>query len=292
MISPARLGYALLMTGIVASLADARSIYVDNLNGSDSYDGTSATIATKFSGPLQTIRRALKLAVGGDSIVIRNTGAPYAEVLNLAGGRHSGYPSEPFTIYGNGAVLSGVATLPSDGWQRQPDGLWRLSLTRKGSYRFFRAGLPVAEHVSSSRDWAPEELPLDHWTSHRGAVLFRFDDRQTPVAESWTYAAAELGISLVDVRHLRIVDLQIVGFRVDGVNADNNCRDVVLENVTVHNNGRAGLAVGGTSEVSLINCRILDNGRHSVLITERGGLRISGSDLGGVEPEVQAIVVP
>ncbi len=277
---------------VLSSPAEARIIYVDNLNGSDSYDGTALDIETKLTGPLQTIRRALKVAVRGDTITLRNTGEPYAEVLNLVGANHSGYETEPFTIYGNGATLSGVASLPSEGWQRQTDGLWRLSLTRKGSYRFFHDGQPIAEQVFAKRDWSPAELPLDHWTSHRGAVLFRFNDRRTPITESWSYAAAELGISLVDVRNVRIVDLQIVGFRVDGLNADNNCRNIVLDNVTLHHNGRAGLAVGGTSQVSVVNSRIADNGRHSVLITERGGLQLEGCDLGGVEPTVEAVVVP
>ncbi|OYW20644.1 MAG: hypothetical protein B7Z55_06980 [Planctomycetales bacterium 12-60-4] len=292
MIHAVRLVSVTLVVALVAATADARNIYVDNQNGSDGNNGSAAEIETRVSGPVQTIRRALKLAVRADTIVLRNTGEPYAEVLNLVGGQHSGFPTEPFTIVGNGAVLSGVATVPSDGWQRQRDGLWRLSLTRKGTYRFFRDGLPVAEHVFASRDWSPAELPLDHWTSHRGAVLFHFDDRQTPITESWTYAAAELGISLVDVRHVRIVDLQIVGFRVDGVNADNNCNDVVLESVMLHNNGHAGLSIGGTSQVSVINSQITDNGRHSILITERGGLRLEDCELNGVEPTVEPVVVP
>lgn len=263
-----------------------RPIFVDNQSGSDGFDGYAPTAQTQLTGPVQSLRQALRLAQRGDEIILANTGLPYSESLTLSGGRHSGFSSQPFMIRGNGAVLNGTAELPPDGWQRQRDGLWRLSLTRKGNYRFFHEGQPVAEQPMTTSTWKPEDLAIDHWTSHRGAVLFHFDDQRTPITERWSYAAIDFGISLVDVRNVHIQDLTIVGYRVDGINADNSCREITLENVTLENHGRAGLAVGGSSHAKVINGRINYNGHHSVLITERGGVQLEACDLGGVEPTV------
>lgn len=265
---------------------EGRTIYVDNQSGSDGFDGYAPSSQTQITGPVQSLRQALKLARPSDEIVLTNTGVPYSESLNLSGGRHSGFPNEPLVIRGNGAVLNGTAELPSDGWQRQRNGLWRLSLTRKGYYRFFHEGQPVAQHTLSGRDWQLDEIALDHWVSDRGAIYFRFDDQRTPITERWSYAALEFGISLVDVRHVRIEDLTIVGYRIDGVNADNACRDVTLQNVILENHGRAGLAVGGSARVTVKNSRIAYNGEHSILVTERGGVELEACELGGVEPTV------
>ncbi|MBI1347477.1 hypothetical protein GC163_14455 [bacterium] len=278
-------GVGLIMSLWVTS-AYARPIFVDNQSGSDGFDGYAATVQTKLTGPVQTLRQALRLARRGDEIILINTGIPYSESLTLSGARHSGYPSEPFVIRGNGAVLNGTASLTSDGWQRQSNGLWRLSLTRKGYYRFFRDGLPIAEQPSVSAAWKPDDILADHWASHEGAVYFRFDDDRTPITEAWSYAAWDFGVSLVDVRHVRIENLTIVGYRVDGINVDNACHDIELENLRIENHGRAGLAVGGSSRVTAINCRIAENGSEAVLITERGGLQLEACDLGGSEPKV------
>jgi hypothetical protein len=267
-----------------ASSAFAVEIYVDNVNGSDGFDGLTPDIESDYTGPVLTLQRGLKLLRNRDTLVLRNNGRPYFESLALVGARHSGSESHPLVIQGNGATLSGVRQLSNDGWQPLDNGLWRLSLTRKGHYRFFRDGNPWPEHRTESSVVNWDELPEGHWLAQRGAVYFRFPVKEPPVDRVWTYAAEEFGISLVDVRHVQIVDLNVQGFRVDGINADNACRAVTLERVVSQHNGRAGLAAGGTSRVRLAGSRIAGNGRHSVLVTEFAGVDIEASDLGGVEP--------
>jgi hypothetical protein len=273
-----------IVTGLAASSAFAVDIHVDNVNGSDGNDGLAAEIVTSFTGPVRTIRRGTELLRRGDALVIRNTGRPYFESLYLSGGRHSGYEEIPFIIHGNGAMLCGLRQLPSDGWRPVDEGLWRLTLTRKGYYRFFREGKAWPEFIPTATPFNFDELPEGHWASWQGAVYFRVPDRQPPADAQWTYAAGEQGISLVDVRNVLILDLQVAGFRVDGINADNTCRNIVVERVTTEHNGRAGLAVGGSARVVLRNSRVNANGRHSVLVTESAGVEVVESDLGGVEP--------
>ena len=279
----------LLAWGLLVTEGSARLIHVDNQNGNDANDGLSEEIQTAITGPIQTLRRALQIARQGDTINILNTGIPYAEELNLVGRNHSGFSNQPFVIQGNGAVLSGVALVPSEGWQSRSDGVWELSLTRKGYYRFFLDGESIPEQRFADSRWDPSELAVDHWARHRGVVRFRLADGVSPFSQNWTYAAAELGISLVNVSNVRIENLTVSGFRIDGINVDGNSSAITLDGVTVQHVGRAGVAIGGTSQVELLNSRVLDCGRDSVIITERAGAIIEGSDLGGVEPAVVPI---
>uniref|UniRef100_A0A7C2NZ45 Right-handed parallel beta-helix repeat-containing protein n=1 Tax=Schlesneria paludicola TaxID=360056 RepID=A0A7C2NZ45_9PLAN len=280
--------WIVIVVGLTDLLQPARAadIHVDSANGFDGNDGLAAVITTATNGPVRTLKRATQLAQAGDRIVLKSNGQPFFETLYLTGGRHCGFASRPFTIEGNGAVISGLRDLPPDGWRPQGPGLWRLSLTRKGHYRFFRDNQPIPEFLPTTRSMALDDLPLDHYFSHQGAVIFRFDEGYVPYTELWTYAAADIGVSLVDVRNLQIRNLTIVGFRVDGLNADGNCRGVVLDNVTLEHNGRAGLSANGTSQVFVESSRLTGNGRHSAVITEYARVNLQNTDDGGVEPTV------
>jgi len=262
----------------------AVDIYVDNVNGNDGNDGLAPEIQTPVTGPVRTLRRATQLLQRGDALVIRNTGRAYFEPLVLAGRRHSGLPDHPLIVRGNGAMLCGLRQLPNEGWRRLDNGVWRLSLTRKGYYRFFREGEAWPEYQGENNPIQLADLPEGHWASLHGTVYFRFAEKDVPIDSKWTYAADDQGISLVDVHDVVIVDLQVAGFRVDGINADNHCRHVVLERVTTEHNGRAGLAAGGSARVLLRNSRVSANGRYSILVTESAGVDVEASDLGGVEP--------
>ena len=89
--------WLLLFCCLAADASHARDIFVNNVSGSDLFDGRDAT-ARNRSGPCQTIGKALRLAGKGDRIVIANTGQPYHECLSVQAGPHSGLPGEPFTI--------------------------------------------------------------------------------------------------------------------------------------------------------------------------------------------------
>ena len=84
---------------------------------------------------------------------------------------------------------------------------------------------------------------------------------------------------------MRIVDVTLRDFRFDGINAQNMCEDVKLENVTCINNGRAGLAVSGSSHVEVVGGRVTGNGRHQVRIVHPAGAELRDVTLDG-EPTV------
>lgn len=270
-----------------ARVASALDLYVDNANGSDAFDGSSPRVATALSGPVRTLQRASQLAQSGDVINLTNTGRPYFESLSLVGRRFSGGPTQPFAIRGNGAQLCGVRVLPSDAWRSIDNTHWQLNFSRKGWGRLFRDRQGVPEYQPTTGETLFDVLPEGHWGQQRGLVQVHLEPGKIPTESEWTYAAVDIGISLVDVEFVEISDLEIWGFRVDGINADGRSREVRLQNVTVRDNGRAGIAAGCAAKMMLETSHIRDNGRHSLLVTEAAGVRSDdATDFGGVEPTV------
>ena len=263
----------------LAGSASAENFYVDNLNGRDINDGLTQVPLNALTGPVRSINRALQLAGSGDTISIANTGRPYYESLALVGHRLGGVQHVPFTILGNGATLSGLRQLPRSGWRRVTPELWQVSFTRKGFYRILRNGLSAPEFRPDSQEGILESLPPGQWCVWKGSIYFRQDSIVEPPEERFDFAADEVGITLYQVEHVRIVDLKIEHFRLDGIHAQNMCQAIELEGITSRENGRAGLAVGGSSSVMFLAGRLSKNGRHSALITGRGRLEIEASRL-------------
>lgn len=269
----------LILAGIVLLLqsvsASAVEIYVDNLVGDDVFDGRNSVPSDTGAGPVRTLHRAIQLARFGDQIVLTRAGAVYYDSLSLTGTRNSGSPNYPFTIIGNGAILSGLRSVPPAGWRRAGPDLWKLTLTRKGFYRLLRDGQPLPELIPEAGSNPLESLAPGHWTATGGSVYFRVDGDFAPATQAFSYAADQTGLSLYQVENVRIVDLTLRDFRFDGIHAQNMCRNVTLENVTCFNNGRAGLAVSGTSKVEVIGGNFSGNGRFQIRIANHGDVNLN-----------------
>lgn len=269
------------------STAWALDLYVDNVNGSDAFDGSAPTIRTALSGPLRTLRRAMELLLPGDSLVLANSGRPYFEPLNFSGRRFSGASTRPLVVQGNGAQLCGVRVLPGTAWRSIEGNRWQLNFSRKGWGRLFQDGKAYPEYLPTQGESLRDALPVGYWGQQQGAVHVHHDVGRLPTESEWTYAAVDIGVSLVDVNFVEISDLEIWGFRVDGINVDSHSRNVVLKNVTSHDNGRAGVAVGSSSKIALEACKLHDNGRYSMIVTEAAGASADDTtDFGGVDPVV------
>ncbi len=258
--------FSLVLTFASLGHALAGDIYVDNLVGNDMFDGLLVQPTDQGSGPVRTLRRAMHLAGFGDRIVLTRAGGLYYDSLSLTGMRHSGTSERPFTIIGNGATLSGARAVPQEGWRRAGPDLWKLTLTRKGFYRLMRDGLSLPELQHEAGANPLEALAAGQWTAWRGDVYFRAEG-DAPTTQSFAYAAEQTGLSLYQVEHVRIVGLTLRDFRFDGLRAQNMCRGVTLENVNCLNNGRAGIAVSGTSQIEMLGGSLAENGRHSLLVS-------------------------
>jgi hypothetical protein len=261
-----------------AGLAAARDWYVDNRFGDDGYDGTIAQTTGPGTGPVFSIRRALDKAQAGDIVHIANYGIPYYESLQLVGPRFSGSGVSPFVIDGNGAVLSGARMVPPEAWKYVGDNVWRFTPRRKAFYQLLQIDKPVPEQ----RDPSPAAvLEAGQWQGRDGSIFFRSPGPgQNPLNLPLAFARDEVGITLLDVEDVIIRNLTIRHFRLDGVNAHDRARHVILENVRLLENGRTGLAVGGTSLVGLKGSQLDGNRLTQVLNAEKAQTEIISSQLG------------
>ena len=268
---PQRLLLSLLLVSLLTTAARASVIYVDNLRGRDVCDGLVEDPIDRISGPVRTLTRAAALAGPSDTIHVINTGHPYQGDLRLFGRRHSGIATLPFRVIGNGAVISGAKPVPATSW-RSVGGLWQLAPRRKGHFLLLRDGKPLPRH-DHDRDAAEpvlESLPDGHWTVWRGKIYYRTSELIDSGIANLSIAGGDCGVTLYAVRHVRIENLVVQHWRLDGISAPGLCRDVVLHNVKCRQNARAGLVISGTSQLRGETIELSDNRRHSLLIEDFG----------------------
>jgi hypothetical protein len=273
---------------IASQRTDAGTIYVNNRLGSDAYNGIQAEAITEQTGPVRTIGRALKLAGRSDVISLANTGVPYYESISLVGSKHSGPAMQPFTILGNGATLSGAMAVPETAWQQVGSDLWRLKPYRKGHYQLILDGKAVSEvKRPAGTTWTEvPEMPPGSWCAFKGAMYFQAERLAEPESMRFGLARHSCGITLYGVNNVVIDNLTIQHFRIDGVNANDHAKDVVLQRVVLTENGRAGLTVAGTSLVAVLQSRIERNREHSILLKEAAALVVVETQL-DAEPDQQ-----
>jgi len=263
---PARL---LLLNLLLLAAADpgwARDIFVNNVAGDDRFNGHDATARNK-SGPCQTIGKALRLAGKGDRVVIANTGQPYRECLSVQAGPHSGLPGTPFTIDGQGAVLDGTLPVPEEAWEHFRGSVFRFRPRKLSYQQLFLDGKPAQRRRVPQSQLAPlPELEPLQWCLYQGHVYFCAEPNRVPQHYDLTHSALLTGITLYEVRGVRIRNLVVQGFVFDAVNAHDNATDAELQHLTCRGNGRSGISIGGSSQVRIDACLVGDNGESQVRV--------------------------
>ncbi len=298
----AALFVVLLFTALLASVSQGRDIFVNGKSGDNRSTGHSVKNDVHATGPVRTIARAIELAEGGDRIILDPQGGPYRESISLVGKQNSGAFDLPFTIEGNGAVLDGREILPTEVWKHVSGEVYRFQVTMKPVDMHHLAlydGDTVLKRIrlqSGSLPVAPALEP-NSWCLHEGFVYFRTEGGKSPLFEndySLSYSARPVGVSLVQVLDVRIHDLNVRGFQLDGVSAANGAVNVVLDNVSCTRNGRSGLAIGGASIVAAGYCTFAGNQAMQVLSQPFSKCRLYdckvGDDQVGDEGTVPPIV--
>lgn len=277
---------ALSLTSLAGS-AQAEVLFVNNRTGADRNDGVVDKPLDLLTGPVRSISRALQLAEHGDTIVIANTGVPYYDNLTLQGEKHSGSQGHPFKIEGNGAVVTGAMVIPDGAWQEVADDVWKVVPYRKGHFQLIRDGKALPEvRPEPGVIWSGiPELANDEWCAWRGTVYYKAERLVEPSTLNLSIARRSCGVTVFAAHDVVIADLTIQHFRLDGVNVHDLATRVDLRNLNLIENGRAGLAVGGSSTCQLINGDVRRNRDHSILIQEASGLAVDASSL-DVEPTV------
>ena len=227
----------------------AKDVYVSQRFGDDRNSGAAAENTGALSGPVRTLKRALELAENGDRVVLDPSG-PYRESITLFGRKHGGEPNYPFIIEGQGAVLDGTEPLPKEIWQHYRGDVYRFQPTMKpidfSCFHLLEHDKPLPKGAS------PSELQVGEWCFFEGFVYFRAEPKKTPMYGKHydiSYSARMSGITLLHVRNVRIHDLTVQGFQIDGISAVNSAQDIVLDNVVCRANGRSGVTIGGASSL-------------------------------------------
>ena len=244
-----------------AAELSARDIHVNNLEGDDRNEGRMPVAGSGLSGPCRSIARGLFLAHAGDRLILAKTSEPYRESITLEGPRHSGVPTQPFRIVGNGAILDGRQEVRVGAWQPLGDDLYRFPAARRSLgmlYREDRPAYPRARPVSRS---TPRTLRPGEGLLYDGWYYARLDAGRMPSQYPFSATALPVGITLYNVQGVIIEDLVVQGFQQDGVCAADGASDVRLVHLTARGNGRSGVAVCGASRVTVEMGLLANNGQ-------------------------------
>ena len=253
-------GFCLLWLAL-ASTALGRDIFVSNVAGDDRFIGRDPRNLTAGDGPVRTLAKALRLAGGGDRIVLAAAGKPYRESVSVAGLRLSGAAGRPLLIAGNGATLDGTAAVPAEAWRHVGGGVYRFRPPHTGFQQLFLDDAPLLRAPPATLQSARvQELPPRQWRLDGGDILFHAEPGKTPADYRLSFAALQTGITLYQVEGVTIADLTVQGFQVSGIAAISGARNIAIRSATCRNNGGNGFAVGGGCQVELDSCTAGGNG--------------------------------
>ena len=252
------LGFALLC--LVATPAAGRDLFVDNVAGSDLFNGFYERPTIGNDGPTRTIAKALRICEPGDRILLANSGEPYHEMISLAAGRHWGFAHRPLTIDGQGAILDGTAAIREDSWQHASNGVFRFPPRYKSTGVMYFEGKPLTRRETIDSERGSIGLEPLQWRLDAGYAYFRPEKDRLPQSYDLRYTRFQTGITLYHVRHVRIENLVVQGFSLDGINAQDGVYHCTLSRITARGNGRSGISVGGASQVRINDSLLGDNG--------------------------------
>lgn len=260
----------------VAVSATAEVYYVNNRVGADRHDGLVETPLSNLTGPVKSISQALKLASFGDTVIIANTGVPYYDNLSFQGEKNSGDPVRPFRLIGNGATITGAMVIPDGAWREAARNVWQVTPFRKGFFQLIRDGkaLPEVRQQAGEKWDSIPDLEVGQWCSWRGSIYYRIERLVDPSTQRLSIARRSCGITVFSAHDIVISDLTIQHFRLDGVNLHDLATEIRLEKLTLRENGRAGLAIGGSSSARINGSDIERNRDHSILIQEAAAIGV------------------
>jgi hypothetical protein len=254
---------------LLSSAASASIIHVNNVIGNDRANGMHADVGTPGDGPVATIRRALEIARGTDSISIANTAVPYEESVTLDRPDLAGSEPYPFIIEGNGALMRGAKRLPPDVWRRVGEYTYRYQPYRKGHYQLAVNGT-IADEAELSGDYSVPPLRPLQWCALRGHVYLRVELQKFVDQYEIEAPLYDIGFGLHNARHVVLRNLDVEMYRLDGVAVTGNSRNIRLINIRSTGNGRAGLSVSGTSQVQVGGLDLAGNREAEQLVLLRG----------------------
>ena len=245
-----------------AATLSAKTVYVDNVRGNDSFPGTQTQ-------PVASIIRGLALLKTSDTLEVINSGKPYQMPYPGVNGvtlsiSASGTMDKPLRINGNGSVITGLAVIPDNKWKKEGDfytlPFWPMSNMYKG-YKQQNYWLDKTQIWWVDGKAAPNCKNLDElrktpggfwWNKAEKKVLFHLP-KGKKLADLKVELPANSGFS-IHGSHVIVKDFYVIHSWNDGFDTSgSNYKGMYKNCVAVENCGQ-GFSCHGTGQTYYEDC--------------------------------------
>jgi Right handed beta helix region len=236
-----------LLAGFVsaARAGSPPTVYVNNLVGSDKFDGGQETVSGD-AGPVATLARGTSLLKPSGRLVIQNTGKPYRGEVRLID--LGGTADQPLIIDGNGAVIEGIGLTKPGDWKDEGNGI--ISTEWRPDWGFFVVFNGEPRWASALDNIQPAESYGDY-TAHRG--YFRLPQDADLNATPLEIPAIWSGVTIYDSQNIVIRNLHTRFYLNDGFNFGGKSENIRFENVEASYNGDEGISAHNQASAYVTN---------------------------------------
>ncbi len=270
---------AAVMCRLGVALAASPVIYVDNIKGDDRSDGSREK-------PLASIEKACRMVKTSGRIEVVNTGKPYQLPYDGPGKSRGlrllvgGTKDAPLVVEGNGAVISGLAVIPSGAWTEAGPRLYSLPFDPMSNV--FRRDLSLNYWLPGTQIWFVDGKAAPN-------LLSREELEKTPNGFWWNKKERKVLYHLPEGRKLDDVKIELpanYGFYIhqdhtivrnftmmfswnDGFDAAEAPKDSAFINCLAYNSCGQGMSIHDVSSIYYLNCGAVNCASSSVCNTRQ-----------------------
>jgi hypothetical protein len=233
-----------------ATPASATDIFLNNLLGSDAFDGSAPKPGKPPAGPVATLARACELLEKSDRLIMANTGKPYRGTLALSKG---GTPGKPMVIEGNGATIEGLDATKPEEWTVGENGL--VSTAWDAPWGF---SVVVNRRMSTIAQSLEGLAPgASVWVENEKRGYYRLRDGQSlSDLEVPRYCN---GVQITECGYISVRNLCCQFYYNDGFNISGVCPGLRFEHVESRWNGDEGISAHSIATLSVLDAHLHHN---------------------------------
>lgn len=257
---------------IAVSAWSAPVVYVDQARGNDRRDGVRATVEGYHTGPVRTVRAALRRVSPGGKIFVLPTREPLRESFVVEGNRSLGSAARPLVIDGGGQEWIGWRPVREE-WIHRRDEIYRLDRPTKTFTRLFQNRQPI-DLASVDVDQPGAQLASRMGSRFETHLFLAAEGLKNP-REYDLWGTSTEGCVVIDgASHVVLRHFRFMGYRIDAIQVKGICRNIRIESCEIAYSGRAGVFVGSNAEVSIERVRMRDLGQFGVIADDQASLTL------------------
>ncbi|MDA3873802.1 MAG: right-handed parallel beta-helix repeat-containing protein, partial [Kiritimatiellae bacterium] len=246
----------------LATVAQARTIYVDRRTGNNEWTGATETPADN-DGPLKSPSIAVKLAKPGDIIHVVSGSGPYYGVIRP---KQSGEPDKPITIDGNDNEFNLYPDDPQTLWSKLGNGAWLYGQMYRDDADSAKLAGKTLGHYKGRRLIYTDKTdspPLFSVTVHKdGRPIIHLPPEVRPPFHGLILNNVPTSslVRITNVSHWHFKNMHVRGAGNDGFNWHGKGTGHVVENCTAMFCGDEGTSAHAEMEVTIRNSIFAFNG--------------------------------